>query len=48
VRALRRTLDLCRQFSFAPHMPDKIASLCREAEGLLDRDEVHEAMVWAE
>jgi len=48
VRALRRTLDLCRQFSFAPQMPEKIASLCREAEGLLDRDDVHEAMVWAE
>ena len=48
VRALRRTLDLCRQFAFAPGMPDRIARLCREAEGLLDRGEVHDAMVWTD
>lgn len=48
VRALRRTLDLCRQFAHAPFMPEKVARVCREAELLLDRGEVHDALVWTD
>jgi len=48
VRGLRRALDLCRQFAFAPHMPERIAALCHEAAALMDRDEVHEALVWSD
>ncbi|MGI5844027.1 MAG: DEAD/DEAH box helicase [Candidatus Xenobium sp.] len=47
VRSLRRTLDLCRQFAFAPHMPERIATLCHEAAALMDRDEVHESLFWS-
>lgn len=44
--AMRRTLDLLRQFQHAPHMPAKLCELCAEAEHMLDRDEVHEAIIW--
>ncbi len=42
VRALRRTLDLCRQFIRAPGMPEQVVELCTHAERLLARDEVKE------
>jgi superfamily II RNA helicase len=42
VRALRRTLDLCRQFIRASDMPEKVVELCRQVEELLNRDEVKE------
>lgn len=42
VRALRRTVDLCRQLMIAPKIPAKIAELARDAERLLARDEVRE------
>jgi superfamily II RNA helicase len=42
VRALRRTLDLCRQFIRAPGMPKDLANLCSRTELLLARDEVKE------
>lgn len=42
VRALRRTVDLCRQIMAAPGMPARIAELARDAERLLCRDEVRE------
>ncbi|HEY9684184.1 MAG TPA: DEAD/DEAH box helicase [Oculatellaceae cyanobacterium] len=42
VRALRRTLDLIRQFMRAPGMPEALVELCRKTEMLLARDEVKE------
>jgi superfamily II RNA helicase len=42
VRALRRTLDLCRQFMRAPGMKQHIVDLCGATEVLLARDEVKE------
>ena len=42
VRALRRTLDLCRQFAKAPGMPPKIVQLANAAEMLMARDEIKE------
>ena len=42
VRALRRTLDLCRQFMRAPGMPKPVVDLCTRTEALLARDEVKE------
>jgi ATP-dependent RNA helicase HelY len=42
VRALRRTLDLCRQFIRAPGMPKAVVDLCNQTEALLARDEVKE------
>ncbi len=42
VRAMRRTLDLCRQFMRAPGMKESIVELARAAEQLLSRDEVKE------
>jgi superfamily II RNA helicase len=42
VRALRRTLDLCRQFMRAPGMPEAVVELCTRTEALLARDEVKE------
>ncbi|MDR3614607.1 MAG: DEAD/DEAH box helicase [Candidatus Obscuribacterales bacterium] len=42
VRALRRTLDLIRQFMRAPGMKEEVVNLCREAETLLARDEIKE------
>ena len=42
VRALRRTLDLCRQFIRAPGMKQHIVDLCTATETLLARDEVKE------
>lgn len=42
VRALRRTLDLCRQYLRAEGMPDRVVNLCREVEALINRDEVKE------
>lgn len=42
VRALRRTVDLCRQIAIAPNTPSDIALLARETEMLLARDEVRE------
>jgi superfamily II RNA helicase len=42
VRALRRTLDLCRQFMRAPGMPKPVVELCTRTEALLARDEIKE------
>ncbi|MBY0358913.1 MAG: DEAD/DEAH box helicase [Candidatus Obscuribacterales bacterium] len=42
VRALRRTVDLCRQIAIAPNTPPEVAQLARETEALLARDEVKE------
>ncbi len=42
VRALRRTLDLCRQFIRAPGMPEPLVAACQKAEALIARDEVRE------
>ncbi|HNB22126.1 MAG TPA: hypothetical protein PKZ32_06910, partial [Candidatus Melainabacteria bacterium] len=42
VRALRRTVDLCRQFNRAPNVPEKFMMMCMQAERLLARDEVKE------
>jgi superfamily II RNA helicase len=42
VRALRRTLDLARQFIHAPNMPEYIVDLCMATEKLIARDEVRE------
>jgi superfamily II RNA helicase len=42
VRAFRRTLDICRQYMRAEGMPEHIVNLCREVEGLINRDEVKE------
>jgi superfamily II RNA helicase len=40
VRALRRTVDLCRQFQKAPGMPESITTLAALTEPLIARDEV--------
>lgn len=42
VRAMRRTVDLCRQFQRAPGMRESTVELARAAELLLARDEVKE------
>lgn len=42
VRALRRTLDLCRQWVRAPGMPERMVQLAGQAEMLIARDEVKE------
>ncbi|MBY0552787.1 MAG: DEAD/DEAH box helicase [Candidatus Obscuribacterales bacterium] len=42
VRALRRTVDLCRQIAIAPKVPANIAQKAIDAERLLARDEVRE------
>lgn len=42
VRALRRTVDLCRQYIRAPGMKRSIVDLATAAEALLARDEVKE------
>lgn len=42
VRAIRRTLDICRQYIRASDMPEKVVELCRQVEVLLNRDEVSE------
>lgn len=42
VRALRRTVDLCRQFMRAPNVPERVQELCMQAERLISRDEVKE------
>lgn len=44
VRTLRRTVDICRQFSRAPHVPQALSDISMEAERLLARDEVQEAI----
>jgi superfamily II RNA helicase len=43
VRALRRTVDLCRQYMRAPNVPEDVVNLCMKTEPLLARDEVKEA-----
>ena len=48
IKVMRRTLDILRQFERAPHVSERLADLCRQAEALLDRDEVHEAVMWSE
>lgn len=48
IRTMRRTLDVLRQFEHAPGIPSRVADLCQKAELLLDRDEVHEAVLWAD
>ncbi|MBX9694632.1 MAG: DEAD/DEAH box helicase, partial [Cyanobacteria bacterium] len=42
VRALRRTLDLCRQFMRAEGVPESLSEACRLVEKLINRDEVRE------
>ncbi len=42
VRALRRTLDLCRQFMRAEGVPESLSEACRQVERLINRDEVRE------
>lgn len=42
VRALRRTLDLCRQYMRADGMPESVVEACRQVESLINRDEVKE------
>jgi superfamily II RNA helicase len=42
VRAMRRTVDMCRQFIRAPGMKENVVELSRAAESLLSRDEVRE------
>ncbi|MGH9552800.1 MAG: hypothetical protein ACRD3W_25700, partial [Terriglobales bacterium] len=42
VRAIRRTVDLCRQFMRAPNMSPKMVEMAREAERLIARDEAKE------
>jgi superfamily II RNA helicase len=42
VRAMRRTVDLCRQFARAPGMKQEVVNLARAAEELISRDEVKE------
>lgn len=42
VRALRRTVDLCRQIAVAPNSPKEIAEMAVTCEKLLSRDEVRE------
>ncbi len=42
VRTLRRTVDLCRQFTRAPNSPRQLVDLCLDTEVLLARDEVRE------
>jgi superfamily II RNA helicase len=42
VRALRRTLDLCRQYIRADGMAEHVVNLCRDVEVLINRDEVKE------
>lgn len=48
IKNMRRTLDVLRQFERAPRVSERLAELCRQAEELLDRDEVHEAVMWSE
>ena len=48
IKVMRRSLDLLRQFAHAPHAPSKLVELCKEAETLLDRGEVHEAVMWSD
>ena len=48
IRVMRRTLDLMHQFAHAPHVSARLIALCEEAERLLDRDEVHEAVLWTD
>lgn len=48
IKVMRRTLDILRQFEHAPHVSERLSELCRQAEELLDRDEVHEAVMWSE
>jgi superfamily II RNA helicase len=42
VRALRRTLDLCRQIKRAPGMNEILVQICMETEKLISRDEISE------
>lgn len=42
VRALRRTIDLCRQIAVAPNSPQDIADMAVTCERLMARDEVRE------
>lgn len=48
IKCMRRTLDLLRQFERAPHVSQKLSELCKEAESVLDRDEVHDAVLWTD
>jgi len=42
VRAMRRTVDMCRQFIRAPGMKPEVVNLARLAESMISRDEVKE------
>ncbi|CAN0039687.1 unnamed protein product, partial [Phaeothamnion confervicola] len=44
VRALRRTIDILRQLSFAPNVPPAIAQACHVAEKQLMRGELKESI----
>ncbi|HXE73175.1 MAG TPA: helicase-related protein, partial [Candidatus Nitrosotenuis sp.] len=45
VRALRRTLDMARQWYHAPGTPPLLASMCRRIEALIARDEVLDSLL---
>lgn len=42
VRALRRTVDLCRQIIRAPNVAEDLVNVCMDTERLIGRDEVKE------
>jgi ATP-dependent RNA helicase DOB1 len=44
VRSLRRTLDLARQFTYAPNVPEHLVNLCHQVEMLIARDELKQEM----
>jgi superfamily II RNA helicase len=44
VRMLRRTLDLARQFTYAPHTPESLVKACHAVESLIARDELKQEM----
>lgn len=45
VRALRRCLDITRQFIYAPGVPRTVVGVCKRLEPLLARDEVQESAI---
>ncbi|MEW6281344.1 MAG: hypothetical protein AB1758_22235, partial [Candidatus Eremiobacterota bacterium] len=44
-RALRRTLDMARQWSHAPGISPRLAELCRQAEEAINRDQVRASLL---
>lgn len=45
VRALRRTLDMARQWARAPGLPPALSEKCREVEELIGRDQVKASLL---